>query len=115
MPAIYETKVYDLLWTYDPNWDSVPVIYAYEMYKNREGEWETSNDWSFSYPYTQEDIDWVVDKFTLTAGIADLGVDEWFTSNDINLVQLNLSPNARDFVSKLPHYQYQDLREQENA
>ena len=114
MPAVYETKLYDLLWTYDPNWDSVPVIYAYEMYKNREGEWETSNDWSFSYPYNQEDIDWTIEQFSLS-GIDDLWADEWFTSKDTHLIKLDLSPNARDFVSKLPHYDYQDLRESENA
>jgi hypothetical protein len=112
MPAVYDTKKYDLLWAYEANWDSEPRVYAYEMYKNREGQWETSNDWSFSYAYTQEDIDWLVDKFTLTS-IADLGVDEWFTTEDTNLIELNLPPNARNFVSKLPTYQYQDLREEE--
>jgi hypothetical protein len=112
MPAVYETKIYDLLWAYDPEYDQEPRVYAYEMYKNREGEWETSNDWSFAYPYTQEDINWVVDKFTLNS-IADLGVDEWFTSQDTNLIEFNLSPRARNFVSKLPPYQYQDLSEGE--
>jgi hypothetical protein len=112
MPAVYDTKTYDLLWTYDPIWDSVPAVYAYEMYKNQEGEWETSNDWSFSYPYTQEDSDWTVEKHKLTS-IADLSVDEWFTTEDTNLIELNLSPSAKNFVSKLPSYQYEDLSEGE--
>jgi hypothetical protein len=112
MPAVYETKTYDLLWVYDSNYDQEPRVYAYEMYKNREGDWETSNDWSFAYPYTQEDIDWSIKEHNLTT-IADLQVDEWFTTEDNHLIELNLSPKARNFVSKLPSYQYEDLSEGE--
>lgn len=112
MPAVYDTKSYELHLFYEPTWNSVPAVYAYEMYKNQEGDWENSNDWSFSYPYTQEDSDWTVENHKLTS-IADLSVDEWFTTEDTHIIELNLSPNARNFVSKLPTYQYQDLREGE--
>jgi hypothetical protein len=108
------TKTYDLHLCFEPQYDEQPRLYVRELFLDRDGDWNTDDSDSFSYFYTQEDIEWTVGKFNLDE-IYDLYVDEWFTTEDRHLMENNLPPKVIQWVESLPAYEYYNQQELEEA
>lgn len=112
MPATFETKLYDLNVYYEHGYMDQPMVIAYELYKNENGDWETATgDPVFHYYFTQEDIDWVVREFDYDS-IADYWIDEWLTTDDNTLLWSNLPPKAIEALKNLPSYMSEDHSEE---
>ena len=100
------TKTYDLHLCYDSGYDDQPRVYARQMWLDREGDWNTDDDDYDSYFFTEEDTDWLIQKFDL-ATLDDLYFDEWFaTTGDTELMLNNLPPKALAWAESLPPYEY---------
>jgi hypothetical protein len=99
------TKVYDLHLFYEFAYFDQPRVYARQMWLDRDGEWNTDDDDYASYYYTQEDIDWTLNKFELQ-DLSEIYFDEWFTTDDTGLVELNLPPQVQAWAKTLPAYEY---------
>ena len=108
------TKVYDLHLCYEIGYDDQPRVYARQMWLDRDGDWNTDDDDFDSYYYTQEDIDWTLNKFNLD-GLEELYFDDWFTTDDKTLVPYNLSPKAQAWAESLPTYEYYEQAQLEEA
>lgn len=108
------TKLYDLHLFYEFAYFDQPRLYARQMFLDREGDWNTEDDDFSSYFYTQEDIDWSLNKFNLQ-DLSELSFDEWFTSNDKHLTVNNLPPKALAWAERLPAYEYYTQPQREEA
>ena len=106
------TKVYDLHLCYEVGYDDEPRVYARQLWLDSSGDWNTNDDDYENYYYTDEDINWSVEKFNLEE-LSDLYFDEWFTTEDTHLMLDNLPPKALEWVASLPAYEYyqQELEE----
>jgi hypothetical protein len=110
MPSQYETKLYDLHLLFEAGYDDVPVIRAYSVVRNANGEIEsdTSGGNDDRYDYTQEDCDWILANLSQQVGypyeeIGDFYSDEWFSSDDLSQREL-LPPNAVEWIKHLEPY-----------
>jgi hypothetical protein len=101
------TKLYDLHLSYESGWDTEPRLYVYEVYETDEG-WQAEHHFSYSYYFEQEDMEWLIQKFELES-IFDYSVDEWFTTDDTGLAELNLPPTVIKWLEKLPEYEYEKV------
>jgi hypothetical protein len=101
------TKLYDLHLTYEQEYDEQPRLYVYEVYETSEG-WEADHHFSYVYYFEQEDMDWLIQKFELES-VDDYYVDEWFTTDDRRLAELNLPPSVIKWLDTLPEYEYEKV------
>lgn len=101
------TKLYDLYLSYEPSYDDQPRVYAYQVYKTSEG-WQADHHPSDTYYFDELDQQWLVEQGDLD-GIGDYWVDEWFTTEDRHLVELNLPPKVISWLDALPEYEYEEV------
>ena len=110
MPSTYETKMYDLHLLFEAGYDEVPVIRAYRVERNANGEYESDTTAGIDdrYDYTQEDCDWILANLSQQVGypyeeIGDFYSDEWFSPNDLTQREL-LPPNVLKWIDGLDPY-----------
>ncbi len=108
------TTEYDIHYVYEVGYDDNPKLWAFELYKNEDGYWETiSDDIVDRYDFTEEDIAWLLNTQRQQDGssyedLPDLFIDEWFNSSDKTLAD-QIPPNAREWLRNLTPYEYEDL------
>lgn len=104
------TNFYDLNFYYDPENETAMKIYAYEMRKDKNGDWETDtvNDYFETYDFDEEDTKWLLERNETT--LDELWIDEWSMSEPKELEQWvgNLTPpKVLEWIKALPEYEYQ--------
>lgn len=112
-----KTTEYDVNFYYEYGVTDTPRLWASEMSKNEQGEWETVSDGVIgTYYFTPEDVAWLWANYvydgTPYKEMSDLWIDEWYTSEDTALID-QLPPNAVAWVASLPEYEYEDLTKTE--
>ncbi len=115
-----KTKKYDIHFYCDPDFDSQAKVYTSYLYIDKDGHYTNSGDPYGSYKLTAEDMEWIRENLTNTAGEPyneqnPFYVDEWFTSSENDLMRLVLPPKALEWVESLPEYEIRDEREDTNA
>jgi hypothetical protein len=97
-------KEYDCNLFFEPGYGEMPKAYFYEM--SFDGEWWNCNTQGniIRYEFDEEDCNWILKTFGYSS-IDDYWVDEWFSTGDKDLVELNFPPKLRMFVRGLPEYE----------
>jgi len=111
--------MYDIRFTFEPNYDDKIRLYAYELCKNEEGEFELGTYPADSYYLSEEEAQ----QFARNIGEEDwydILIDDWIeTGNKQNFSYRHLPESVRDWIDNLPEYLLEDLsadtREMENA
>jgi hypothetical protein len=100
------TKLYDLYLSYESGYDDQPRLYVYEVYKDGVA-WQADSYPSYNYYFDELDNQWVVEQFDLE-DIGDYWVDEYFTTEDRHLLEINLPPKVISWLDALPEYEFEE-------
>ena len=113
-----QTNQYDVHLLFEAGYDEVPVLRAYELYKDEAGAWNSdSDDIANRYDFTNDDLTWLFKNLKDRHGapytdVYDLCLDDYFSNLNPDSFPLDcLPPKALAWVLELQHlpYTYTDL------
>jgi len=104
-----KTTEYDLHAQFEVGYDNTPTIWAYELFREPNGDLSTSTEGTYdSYKFSQEETNYLVDKFRQSnSGIDsldDLYWDEWFTTLEKHYRDV-LPETVLNWIDSLPEYE----------
>lgn len=107
------TQQYEIRFLFESGYDQAPKIWAFEFYKDKDGDWNSTHDIADRYDFTSEDIDWLIANWRQSDGskyedISDFEIDDYFNQYDQSFRDM-LPPKAIEWLDNLSEYIFEDL------
>jgi hypothetical protein len=82
MFSTLETAKYDIHISFEPYYDETPRLYVYELYKDRNGDWNSKTQQTSDSYYLSKEEATELAKNLCQEDYYDLELDEWLSNTD---------------------------------